>query len=77
MHILDNKISTEFKKSIETNRVTYQLVPPHDRRLNVAENSIQVFKDHFVSVLCGTDITFSMRLWCELLPQAEDQLNLL
>ena len=77
MHILDNEISTEFKKAIKLNKMTYQLVPPHDHRRNVAEKAIQIFKDHFVSVLCGTDIKFPMRLWCELLPQVEDQINLL
>ena len=56
---MDNVISTEFKKSIETNGITYQLVPPNDHRQNAAEKAIHIFKDNFVSVLCRTDITFS------------------
>ena len=41
----------------------YQLVPPNDHRRNVAEKAIQVFKDCFVSVSCGTDDKFLMKLW--------------
>ena len=29
-HILDNEASIEFKKCIQENGMTYQLVPPHD-----------------------------------------------
>ena len=55
----------------------YQLVPPNDHRRNAAEKVIQVFKDHFVSVLCGTDEKFPMQLWRAILPHAETQLNVL
>ena len=76
-HILDNKCSSEFKEAIKSNQMTYQLVPPNDHRRNVAEKAIQTFKDHFVAVLCGTDETFPLQLWCQILRQAEHQLNLL
>ena len=77
VHILDNECSKEFKQAILDNDMTYQLVPPHDHRRNAAEKAIQIFKDHFVAVLCGTDENFPMRLWCSLLPQAVVQLNML
>ena len=77
MHILDNECSKEFKKAILDNEMTYQLVPPHDHRRNAAEKAIQIFKDHFIAVLCGTDENFPIRLWCALLPQAVVQLNML
>jgi hypothetical protein len=54
-HILDNKCSTLFKQQIQLNKMSYQLVPPHDHRCNQAEKAIQTFKDHFVSILCGMD----------------------
>ena len=57
--------------------MTYQLVPPHNHRRNVAEKAVQVFKDHFVAVLCGADTKFPTKLWCLILCQAEHQLNLL
>ena len=77
MHILDNKISAGYKEAIKKNGMEYQLVPPNDHRRYAHEKAIQVFKDHFIAVLCGNDINFPMRLWCRLLPQPEHQLNLL
>ena len=77
IHILDNECSADFKKAITANEMKYQLVPPNDHRRNAAEKAIQVFKDHFVSVLCGTDEKFPMQLWCAILPHAETQLNVL
>ena len=55
IHILDNECSVNFKKAITANKMKYQLVPPNDHRRNAAEKAVQVFRDHFVSVLCGTD----------------------
>ena len=57
LHLLDNECSKEFKEIIKNNGMKYQLLPPHDYRNNIADKLIQVFKDHFVSVLCGTDKT--------------------
>ena len=77
IHILDNKCSADFKKAITANEMKCQLVPPNDHCRNAAEKAIQVFKDHFVSVLCGTDEKFPMQLWCAILPHTETQLNVL
>jgi hypothetical protein len=77
MHILDNECSTEFKERIVLNNMKYQLVPPHDHRRNIAENAIQVFKAHFISILCGVDKSFPLHLWDRLLGQAEHTLNML
>ena len=77
LHILDNECSQEFKEAIEDEGMKHQLVPPHDHRRNAAEKAVQIFKDHFIAVLCGTDATFPMKLWCQLLPHAEVQLNML
>ena len=76
-HLLDNECSQEFKDAIKANKMTFQLVPPHDHRRNVAEKAIQTFKAHFVAVLCGTATSFPVKLWCRLLRPAEDQLNML
>ena len=77
MHIPDNECSAEFKAAIKSNQMTFQLVPPHDHRRNVAEKAIKTFKDHFVAVLCGTYESFPLQLWCRILCYAENQLNLL
>ena len=76
-HILDNKCSTNFKQTIRDNNMTYQLVPPHDHRRNMAEKAIQTFKAHFISILCSADKDFPLHLWDRLLPQAEHTLNML
>ena len=75
--ILDNECSKEMKQAIKLNEMRFQLVPPQDHRRNATEKAIQIFKDHFVAVLCGTDASFPMRLWCQLLSHAEKQLNML
>ena len=77
MHILDNECSEEFKAQICKNNMTFQLVPPHDHRRNIAEEAIQTFKGHFISILCGADKDFPLHLWCRLLPQADHTLNML
>ncbi len=43
----------------------------------MAEKAIQTFKDHFVGILSGCAPTFPWHLWCQLLPQVEQQLLLL
>ena len=44
---MDNEASAELKLAMEDNNTTYQLVPPHDHRNNLAERAIQTFKHHF------------------------------
>jgi hypothetical protein len=77
MHILDNKCSAKFKEQIKLNNMKYQLVPPHNHRQNIAEKAIQVFKAHFISILCSADKAFPLYLWYRLLGQAEHTLNML
>jgi hypothetical protein len=77
MHVLDNECSEEFNAQIHKNNMTFQLVPPHNHRRNIAKKAIQTFKGHFISILCGTGKDFPLHLWCCLLPQAEHTLNML
>ena len=77
--ILDNEASKAYKnkKAITDNNITYQLVPPNLHCRNIAEKSIQTFKDHLFAILCGVDPSFPLHLWDHLLPQAKMTLNLL
>jgi hypothetical protein len=77
MHILDNECSAKFKEQIKLNNMKYQLIPPHKHRQNIAEKEIQVFKTHFISILCSTDKSFPLNLWDRLLGQVEHTLNML
>ena len=54
-----------------------ELVPPHCHRRNIADAVIKHFKNHFISILAGTDPNFPLKLWDKLLPQSELTLNLL
>ncbi len=67
-HILNNKCSDEFKKTIKCNKMTYQLIPPHNHRRNHVKKAVQTFKDHFVAILYGADKEFPLNLWDLLLP---------
>ena len=76
-HILNNKISDEFKSVIKHNKMEHKLVPPHDHQQNIAEKGIQTFKDHLIAILCGTDKDFPLYLWANILSQSKHTLNLL
>ena len=60
--VLDNEASKAYKQEIAETKMSYQQVPPDDHRRNLAERAIQTWKDHFVSVLSGTDESFPMHL---------------
>ena len=54
-----------------------QLVKPHNHRSNAAERVIQTFKNHTIAGLCTCDEYFPSVLWCKLIKQAKDTLNML
>ena len=54
-----------------------QLVKPHNHHSNAAERVIQTFKNHTISGLCTCDEYFPSVLWCKLIKQAQDTLNML
>ena len=46
-------------------------------RQNMAERSIETYKNHFISILAGVSDDFPIHQWDELLPQSFFTLNLL
>ena len=76
-YILDNECSAAFKTTLNSNEITFELVPPHQHRRNAAERAIRTFKNHFLSGLASCDPDFPLREWDRLIPQAELTLNLL
>ena len=76
-HRLDNECPEEFKAYMTSIGETYQLAPAGCHRRNAAERAIRTFKDHFISILCGTDPDFPIYLWDRLLPQTLLTLNLM
>ena len=51
--VLDNKTIMAYRQEIMATGMTYQLVQPDDHRRNIAEKTIQTWKDHFISVCSG------------------------
>ena len=76
-HILNNEVSAAFQRVITSNNCTFQLIPLHVHRRNIAECAIRTFKDHFLSILAGVTPTYPRDQWNLLLPQVELTLNLL
>lgn len=76
-YVLDNEISVEFTQTLKINGTTYQLVPPHTHRRNLAERAIQTYKNHFKAGLATVNPNFPLSEWDRLIPQANITLNLL
>ncbi|KAL7552658.1 hypothetical protein ACHAWF_016317 [Thalassiosira exigua] len=74
-HDLDNEVSDVLQQAIQE-ECKLELVPPGCHRRNVAEVAIKSFKAHFIAICAGLPSSFPIRLWPELLPQAELTLNL-
>ena len=74
---LDNEVSKAYINNIKKHGMEYQLTPAQIHRRNIAERAIQTFKNHFITILAGTDSNFPKNEWDRLLPQAELTLNLL
>ena len=76
-YVMDNVISSDFVAALTKNNTSFQLVPPHTHRRNLAERAIQTFKNHFKAGLVSVDSNFPLSEWDRLLEQANITLNLL
>ena len=76
-YVMDNEISQEFIDVLVKNDTSYQLVPPHTHRRNLAERAIQTWKSHFKAGLASVDPNFPLSEWDRLVQQANITLNLL
>lgn len=78
IHKMDNECPQALRDIIvDVNDNKLELVPPHDHRTNPAEKCIDTFKCHLISGLSAMDSNFPLHLWCRLLPQCQDTLNML
>lgn len=75
--ILDNETSHDLQTAMNKAKTTFQFVPPHTHRANVAERAIQTFKGHFKAGLTSVHPDFPISEWDRLLDQAFLTLNLL
>ena len=76
-YVMDNETSNELLKALSDNSTSYQLVPPHTHRRNMAEHAIQTYKNHFKAGLASVNPNFPSSEWDRLLEQANIALNLL
>ena len=74
---IDNKCPEALQHFFRANSIYFQLCPPNDHRTNQAEKAINTWKFHFLAGLSGVDPNPPLHLWCRLLPQATQTLNLL
>ena len=76
-NIIDNVASKATKEYLVNEGIEMQLVEPNNHRANAAERAIQMFKNHFIAGLSIGDKDFATILWCKLIKQAQDSLNIL
>ena len=62
---------------MESEKIEVQFVTTYDHRVNSAERAIQTFNNHTISGLCICDDEFPSILWCKIIKQAQDTLNML
>ena len=55
LNMMDNECSAAVKKYIRSEKITIQLIPPHNHRVNAAERAIATFKEHFIAALATDD----------------------
>ena len=78
VHKMDNECPQELKDTIvHQHKNTLELVPPHDHHTNPFEKCIYTLKCHLISGLSSMDPNFPLHLWCRILPQCQDTLNML
>ena len=75
-HVMVNKVSAGLRECL-TETCKLQLVPPGCHRRNVTKVVIKTLKKYFISILAELPDSLPMRLWCELLIQAELTCNIL
>ena len=56
LHILDNQCSKAIKKLIKRTKTKYQLVEPHNHRVNAAEPAVKAVKYHMLATFATMDL---------------------
>lgn len=74
---LDNECAQELKDFFDEKSIEFQLTPAGKHSRNLAEKTVQIWKDHFISGLSSTHPDFPVNQWCKLVEQANITLCLL
>ena len=76
-NIIYNVATNSIKTYLESENIKVKFVTPYNHRVNAAERAIQTLKNHTISGLCIYDEEFPSILWCKLIKQSQDTLNML
>ena len=74
---IDNKCPKALKQIFRENSVEFQLCPPNKHHNNQSDKDIDNWKCHLLEGLSGLEPNLPLHIWCYLLPQATQILNLL
>ena len=74
---IDNECPKALKLFFRANSIDFQLCLPNYHCTNKAEKAIDAWKCHFLVGISGLHPNFPLHLWCRLLPQVTQTLNLL
>ena len=66
-----------YKLHLEREEIKVQFVTPYNHQVNAAKRAIQTSKNHKILGLCICDEQFLSILWCKIIKQAQDTLNML
>ena len=72
---IDNECPDYLQFFFRSNSVDFQLCLSNDHHTNQSQKAIDTWKCHFLAGLSGVDPSFTMHLWCHLLPQATQTPN--
>ena len=76
-NVMNNQATKYIKQYLTKQERKLQLVEPHNKRANAAEQAIQTFKDAFIAALATTDSNFPLQLWDKLTTQVQDTLSMI
>ena len=76
-NVIDNVATNAIKTYLEREEIKVQFVTLYNHRVNAVKRAIQTFKNHTILGLCICDEQFPSILWCEIIKQAQDTLNML
>ena len=68
---IDNETSEPLTNLFRTSSLYFQYAPPGNHRTLTAERDIRTAKNHLISILASTHLTFPSNRWDDLLRQAE------
>ena len=76
-NVINNVATNAIKTYLESEKIKVQFVTTCDHRVIATKRAIQTFKNHTISGLCVCDKEFLSILWCKIIKQAQDTLNML